>query len=340
MCQQQQPARTPKCFGNSAVKALSITQVVCGGLAIVLGIVIIVLRDRFSFIGYPIWIGALIITFMVLSIVSAVFTIIMLQYATSAIFVDLYIPCRYCNDKDARLAINALLVILALLEAGLSITSSVMTCCAVCPCCSCDGQGHQSVTMADSEPGSGAAATAPSAAAEGPGEPASKKGRGRPKKSEAQPAAEGRSALRRRPVVAPEHYAPPPPNPSGKRGRGRPRKSEGDEEPPVKKVNSGQGKRGRPPKSVNSEAARPKGRPKGSKKKGKGQPAKAAEKDEEDFDEEEDAEEIEEKTEVVETPKKRGRPKKDTPAVVSESDNKVDADAPAEKTDDSAEEGQ
>ncbi|XP_078591891.1 uncharacterized protein LOC144870950 isoform X1 [Branchiostoma floridae x Branchiostoma japonicum] len=162
MCQQQQPSRTPKCFGNSAAKAVSITQVVCGGLAIVLGIVIIVLRDRFSFIGYPIWIGALflstgivgifaavrkttcmIITFMVLSIVSTVFTIIMLQYSTTAIFVDLYLPCRYCNDKDARLAINALLVILALLEAGLSITSSVMTCCAVCPCCRCDGQGHQ-----------------------------------------------------------------------------------------------------------------------------------------------------------------------------------------------------
>ncbi|KAI8501353.1 uncharacterized protein LOC144914458 [Branchiostoma floridae x Branchiostoma belcheri] len=193
--------------------------------------------------------------------------------------------------------------------------------------------------MADSEPGSGAAATAPSAAAEGPGgELATKKGRGRPKK-DAQPA-EGRSALRRRPVVAPEHYAPPPPNPSGKRGRGRPRKSEGDDEPPVKKVNSGQGKRGRPPKSNNSEAARPKGRPKGSKKKGKAQPAKAAEKDEEDFTEEGDAEEVEEKTEVVETPKKRGRPKKETPAVVTESDNKVDADAPAEKTDDSAEEGQ
>ncbi|XP_035666276.1 membrane-spanning 4-domains subfamily A member 5-like isoform X1 [Branchiostoma floridae] len=167
MCQQQQPARTPKCFGNSAAKALSITQVVCGGLAIVFGIVIIVLRDRFSFTGYPIWIGALflstgivgifaavrkttcmIITFMVLSIVSAVFTIIMLQYSATAIFVDLYIPCRYCNDKDARLAINALLVILALLEAGLSITSSVMTCCAVCPCCRCDGQGHQPPAVA------------------------------------------------------------------------------------------------------------------------------------------------------------------------------------------------
>ncbi|XP_078591900.1 uncharacterized protein LOC144870950 isoform X2 [Branchiostoma floridae x Branchiostoma japonicum] len=122
MCQQQQPSRTPKCFGNSAAKAVSITQVVCGGLAIVLGIVIIVLRDRFSFIGYPIWIGALFLSTGIVGIFAAV---------------------RKTTCMDARLAINALLVILALLEAGLSITSSVMTCCAVCPCCRCDGQGHQ-----------------------------------------------------------------------------------------------------------------------------------------------------------------------------------------------------
>ncbi|XP_035666277.1 uncharacterized protein LOC118409390 isoform X2 [Branchiostoma floridae] len=127
MCQQQQPARTPKCFGNSAAKALSITQVVCGGLAIVFGIVIIVLRDRFSFTGYPIWIGALFLSTGIVGIFAAV---------------------RKTTCMDARLAINALLVILALLEAGLSITSSVMTCCAVCPCCRCDGQGHQPPAVA------------------------------------------------------------------------------------------------------------------------------------------------------------------------------------------------
>eukprot|EP00058_Branchiostoma_floridae_P020815 XP_002606305.1 hypothetical protein BRAFLDRAFT_67545 [Branchiostoma floridae] len=153
MCQQQQPARTPKCFGNSAAKALSITQVVCGGLAIVLGIVIIVLRAGSSYTGYPIWIGALMIPFMILSIVSAFFTSIMLGLAATAVDYDRYRWCweiqDYCNDTAARVAMDALLIILALVEAGLSITSSVMTCCAVCPCCrgdsqdtccSCDGQ--------------------------------------------------------------------------------------------------------------------------------------------------------------------------------------------------------
>ncbi|XP_078591687.1 uncharacterized protein LOC144870871 [Branchiostoma floridae x Branchiostoma japonicum] len=163
MCQQQQPTRTPKCFGNSAAKALSITQVVCGGLAIVLGIVIIVLRAGSSYTGYPIWMGALflstgivgifaavrkntcmMIPFMILSIVSAFFTSIMLGLAATAVDYDRYRWCweiqDYCNDTAARVAMDALLIILALVEAGLSITSSVMTCCAVCPCCRGDGQ--------------------------------------------------------------------------------------------------------------------------------------------------------------------------------------------------------
>ncbi|CAH1254965.1 Hypp1436 [Branchiostoma lanceolatum] len=148
---QQQPARSPKCFGNSTAKVLSITQVVCGGLAIVLGVVIIVIGTGSSYTGYPIWIGPLIIPFMVLSILSAVLTSVMLGFAAAAVDYDQWRWCweiqSYCDNTR-----SALLIVLALLEAGLSITTAVMTCFAVCPCCkaggsdnccSCDNQSYQ-----------------------------------------------------------------------------------------------------------------------------------------------------------------------------------------------------
>ncbi|KAI8501352.1 hypothetical protein Bbelb_206230 [Branchiostoma belcheri] len=190
MCQQQL-ARPPKCFGNSAAKAVSISQVVCGGLAIVLGVVIIVLRTLSSYIGYPIWTGALflstgivgifaavrktncmIITFMILSIVSAVFTVVVLWIAAGDVSFDSYacwdwawgcpnktdlptalLPTTPPNESAARVAMDSLLIILALLEAGLSIASSVMACCAVCPCCKgdstdCCGQSYQPPAVA------------------------------------------------------------------------------------------------------------------------------------------------------------------------------------------------
>ncbi|XP_066274456.1 uncharacterized protein [Branchiostoma lanceolatum] len=178
--QQQQPAGSPKCFGNSAAKALSITQVVCGGIAIVLGVVIIVLGTGSSYTGYPIWMGALflstgivgifaavrkttcmMIPFMILSILSAFFTSIMLGLAGTAVDYDRWRWCweiqSYCNNTGARVAMDALLIVLALLEAGLSITTAMMTCFAVCPCCkaggsdnccSCDSQGYQPPAVA------------------------------------------------------------------------------------------------------------------------------------------------------------------------------------------------
>ncbi|XP_078678350.1 uncharacterized protein LOC144914404 [Branchiostoma floridae x Branchiostoma belcheri] len=174
MCQQQL-ASPPKCFGNSAAKAVSISQVVCGGLSIVLGVVIIVLRTLSSYSGYPIWTGALflstgivgifaavrktncmIITFMILSIVSAVFTVVVLGIAAGDVTIDGYWCWDWawgCPYKTARVAMDSLVIILALLEAGLSIASSVMTCCAVCPCCKgdstdCCGQSYQPPAVA------------------------------------------------------------------------------------------------------------------------------------------------------------------------------------------------
>ncbi|XP_035666280.1 mediator of RNA polymerase II transcription subunit 15-like isoform X2 [Branchiostoma floridae] len=95
------------------------------------------------------------IPFMILSIVSAFFTSIMLGLAATAVDYDRYRWCweiqDYCNDTAARVAMDALLIILALLEAGLSITSSVMTCCAVCPCCRGDGQ--DTCCSCDGQPG-------------------------------------------------------------------------------------------------------------------------------------------------------------------------------------------
>ncbi|XP_066274464.1 uncharacterized protein [Branchiostoma lanceolatum] len=173
--QQQQPAGSPKCFGNSAAKALSITQVVCGGIAIVLGVVIIVLGTGSSNTGYPIWMGALflstgivgifaavhkttcmIIPFMLLSILSAVLTSVMLGFAAAAVDYDQWRWCweiqSFCDNTR-----SALLIVLALLEAGLSITTAIMTCFAVCPCCkaggsdnccSCDNQSYQPPAVA------------------------------------------------------------------------------------------------------------------------------------------------------------------------------------------------
>ncbi|XP_066274466.1 membrane-spanning 4-domains subfamily A member 4A-like [Branchiostoma lanceolatum] len=181
---QQQPARSPRCFGNSAAKALSITQVVCGGIAIVLGVVIIVILASNSYTGYPIWIGALflstgivgifaavrkttcmMIAFMVLSILSAFFTSVMLWLAAVAVSWDQWRTSRWCwisgsyvpCHNTVPLVMDALLILLALLEAGLSITTAVMTCCAVCPCCkaggsdnccSCDNQSYQPPAVA------------------------------------------------------------------------------------------------------------------------------------------------------------------------------------------------
>ncbi|XP_078678330.1 uncharacterized protein LOC144914382 isoform X2 [Branchiostoma floridae x Branchiostoma belcheri] len=154
----QQPRPTPRCFGGNTVKALSITQIVCGSLAILLGIAIIIPGSGLFMTGYPIWTGAMflatgiigifaarrknkcmIIPLMVLSILSSILAgTVTLVLASVAIADDVWGWCwnfPYC-PTGAIVTLDVLLLLLALLELGLAIATSVMTCYAICPGCS------------------------------------------------------------------------------------------------------------------------------------------------------------------------------------------------------------
>ncbi|XP_078591740.1 uncharacterized protein LOC144870891 isoform X2 [Branchiostoma floridae x Branchiostoma japonicum] len=178
----QQPRPTPKCFGGNTVKALSITQIVCGSVAILLGIAIIIPGSQLSWTGYPIWTGALflstgiigifaakrktkcmIIPLMVLSIFSSIFAgTITLVFAAIALSNDIWGWCwnfPRC-PTGAIISFDVLLILLALLELGLAIATSVMTCYAICPgctegstdnctCCdTCSNSGYQAPAVA------------------------------------------------------------------------------------------------------------------------------------------------------------------------------------------------
>eukprot|EP00058_Branchiostoma_floridae_P020820 XP_002606310.1 hypothetical protein BRAFLDRAFT_67551 [Branchiostoma floridae] len=110
----QQPRPTPKCFGGNTVKALSITQIVCGSLAILLGIAIIIPGSALFRTVYPIWTGALFLSTGVIGIFAAK---------------------RKTKCMGAIITFDVLLILLALLELGLAIATSVMTCYAICPGC-------------------------------------------------------------------------------------------------------------------------------------------------------------------------------------------------------------
>ncbi|CAH1254970.1 MS4A4A [Branchiostoma lanceolatum] len=178
----QQPRPTPKCFGGNTVKALSITQIVCGALAILLGIAIIIPGSGLFMTGYPIWTGAMflstgiigifaakrktkcmIIPLMVLSILSSILSgTVTLVLAAIAIPTDAWGWCWNFPDcpAGATVTIDVLLILLALLELGLAISTSVMTCYAICPgctegstdsctCCdTCNNSGYQAPAVA------------------------------------------------------------------------------------------------------------------------------------------------------------------------------------------------
>ncbi|XP_078591672.1 uncharacterized protein LOC144870864 isoform X2 [Branchiostoma floridae x Branchiostoma japonicum] len=155
----QQPRPTPKCFGGNTVKALSITQIVCGSVVILLGIAIIIPGSALFRTGYPIWTGALflstgiigifaakrktkcmIIPLMVLSILSSILAgTVTLVLAAIALSYDVWIWCDHFPGSEcptgAIVTFDGLLILLALLELGLAIATSVMTCYAICPGC-------------------------------------------------------------------------------------------------------------------------------------------------------------------------------------------------------------
>ncbi|XP_078678362.1 uncharacterized protein LOC144914414 [Branchiostoma floridae x Branchiostoma belcheri] len=182
----QQPRPTPRCFGGNTVKALSITQIVCGSLAILLGIAIIIPGSELFRTGYPIWTGAMflstgiigifaarrknkcmIIPLMVLSILSSVLAgTVTLVLASVALSNDVWgwcwnLPYSRCPTA-VIVTFDVLLISLALLELGLAIATSVMTCYAICPgcpeggtdgstCCACDScnsSGYQAPAVA------------------------------------------------------------------------------------------------------------------------------------------------------------------------------------------------
>ncbi|XP_035666283.1 uncharacterized protein LOC118409394 isoform X2 [Branchiostoma floridae] len=180
----QQPRPTPKCFGGNTVKALSITQIVCGSVAILLGIAIIIPGSELFQTGYPIWTGALflstgiigifaakrktkcmIIPLMILSILSSILAgTVTLVLAAIALSYDVWIWCDHFPGSEcptgAIITFDVLLILLALLELGLAIATSVMTCYAICPgctegstdnctCCdTCNNSGYQAPAVA------------------------------------------------------------------------------------------------------------------------------------------------------------------------------------------------
>ncbi|XP_078591783.1 uncharacterized protein LOC144870910 isoform X2 [Branchiostoma floridae x Branchiostoma japonicum] len=178
----QQPRPTPKCFGGNTVKALSITQIVCGSLTILLGIAIIIPGTGLFYTGYPIWTGAvflatgiigiyaakrktkcMIIPLMVLSIFSSIFAgTVTLVFPAIALPDDVRGFCWHFPEcpTGAIIALDGLLIPLALLELGLAIATSVMTCYAICPgctegstdnctCCdTCNNSGYQAPAVA------------------------------------------------------------------------------------------------------------------------------------------------------------------------------------------------
>ncbi|CAH1253894.1 MS4A4A [Branchiostoma lanceolatum] len=170
-----------KKYPRKVIVATGLTQIVVGLLCIVLGISGIVVRALGYFVGVPIWTGAvflvagilgiragqqktgcLIIGHMVMSIIAAVFTVIVLGSAASGLANEHYhsnihdymtgcyeqydsackcyrIPPEKQLECDrlvkGRLSIHGILVILAILEAIIAILAASLSCRAVCTCC-------------------------------------------------------------------------------------------------------------------------------------------------------------------------------------------------------------
>ncbi|XP_035667297.1 uncharacterized protein LOC118409978 [Branchiostoma floridae] len=175
------PSGRYKKYPRKVIVATGLTQIVVGLLCIVLGISAIVVRAIGYFAGVPIWTGAvflvagilgiragqqktgcLIIGHMVMSIIAAVFTVVVLASASSGLAQEHYISnihdymtgCYEQYDSvckcyrippekqlecdrlvKGRLSIHGILVILAILEAIIAILAASLSCRAVCTCC-------------------------------------------------------------------------------------------------------------------------------------------------------------------------------------------------------------
>ncbi|XP_070543455.1 uncharacterized protein [Ptychodera flava] len=138
-------------FANRTITGLSLCQLLLGGIAVALGIVAIVIKCVSSELGCGIWCGVffmvsgliglisaskktngLIITFMVLSVVSAsLFAPVLLSASVAMISQE-----EYGNDDylyyDACLAVESLLGLTAVAEAVIAIIASAFCCRAVC----------------------------------------------------------------------------------------------------------------------------------------------------------------------------------------------------------------
>ncbi|XP_038051947.1 uncharacterized protein LOC119724802 [Patiria miniata] len=157
-----QPGNVPVVSGNQtrpgnwkSMNGTGITQIVLGSLTVILGIVACVIGSFYFFIGHAFWCGILLycvagilgvvagqkqsscvaIAYMVMSIFACLASCVVMGFSASAVAIDRqygYYSYYYDNGWIGRVAVDAMLLILALVEFVVSIVGASMTCGAIC----------------------------------------------------------------------------------------------------------------------------------------------------------------------------------------------------------------
>ncbi|XP_022091683.1 membrane-spanning 4-domains subfamily A member 8-like [Acanthaster planci] len=125
-------------------------QIICGALSVILGIIAILIESEDAYIGAPIWTGifffmsagltgefaakkrhnCLITGYLVLSVLSSVAAFQLLSLMAS--FTAWEFGTFYSSRIRARVAVDALTAVVALLELGISIVAAVISCRGTC----------------------------------------------------------------------------------------------------------------------------------------------------------------------------------------------------------------
>lgn len=144
-----------KRFPKKVMITLSSIQLAMAALAIITQIIGLSTRyPEAHYVGAGIWCGIFfglsgifgivaslkpslptIVTFMVFAIISAAFCLPLLVISSISTAVGRYCYRSYCTDKDLKIAMFAIQIMISLIQVAVAIASSAMTCKAVCSCC-------------------------------------------------------------------------------------------------------------------------------------------------------------------------------------------------------------
>ncbi|XP_038051950.1 uncharacterized protein LOC119724803 isoform X2 [Patiria miniata] len=139
--------------GNwTSMTGTGITQIVLGSLTVILGIVACVIGSFYFFIGHAFWCGigfycvagilgvvagqkqnqCAAIAYMILSIFACLASCIVMGISGTAAALDRYSFGFYTDNWEGKVAVDAMLAIVALVEFVVSIVGASMTCGAIC----------------------------------------------------------------------------------------------------------------------------------------------------------------------------------------------------------------